>query len=316
MKGRTPAVAAVLAAVLCGCGEPGGPVCEVPSADPEADLVYVPGGRFTMGDDRFYPEEMPPVEVEVEGFWISRFEVTNRQFARFVEATGYVTEAERGAAGGTGTLDLPGSAVFTPPAELDAGGSPVQWWRFVPGASWRSPEGPGSSLEGRWDHPVVHVSLADAEAYARWLGHTLPTEAQWEFAARGGLVRATYAWGESLQEDGRWMANTWQGVFPALNTKEDGHAGTAPVGCFPPNGYGLFDMIGNVWEWTSDPWRPRHDAEPAPDSGRGTIKGGSHLCARNYCLRYRPAARHAQEIGFSASHIGFRTVRPAKAGSP
>lgn len=306
----------LLIALLAACGgESPGPALDCAAASADPDMVYIEGGRFTMGDDRFYPEEGPPRERQVKGFRISRFEVTNRQFARFVEATGYVTEAERFRSQ-EDFPDLPaeyrqpGSMVFTPPENVHAAGSPAQWWRFVPGANWRAPEGPGSSLEGRRDHPVVHVSWNDAFAYARWLGHSLPTEAQWEYAARGGLEEAPYAWGEELKPEGRWLANAWQGIFPAFDTGEDGHKGIAPVGCFPPNRYGLHDMIGNVWEWTADSWSAAGNAgRNVVESAARTIKGGSHMCARTYCARYRPAARHQQEMNLGAGHLGFRTVK-------
>ena len=287
-----------------------------------ADMVRVEGGSFTRGATEFYPEEGPTGEIRVDGFWIDRFEVTNARFSEFVNATGYVTVAERRPdpedfPGIEPSLLQPGSVVFIMPTE--AAGSLVQWWRFVPGANWREPTGPGSSIKGREDHPVVHIAYQDALAYANWLGHALPTEAQWEYAARGGLDQAHFAWGDEFLVDGKHQANTWQGVFPVTNANEDNFPGTAPVGCFPANGYDLHDMIGNVWEWVDDWYYPAHKQQVSVDE-KGydprqpgvpvkVIKGGSYLCAENYCRRYRPAARHPQETTLGAAHIGFRTVK-------
>jgi len=287
-------------------------------------MAWVPGGAFRMGDETFYPEEHPVRRVHVDGFWIDVHPVTVAEFARFVDVTGYVTDAERppDAAQLPGVdpeLLVPGSLVFTPtpgPVPLD---DLRRWWRWVPGACWRHPEGPGSTVEGREDHPVTHVTVADAEAYARWAGKALPTEAEWERAARGGLEGATYPWGDEETPGGRPMANTWQGRFPWENLVLDGWIGTSPVGSFPPNGYGLHDVVGNVWEWTADTFAA-HPAEaphaccaPGPTAvtatGRRVIKGGSHLCAPNYCLRYRPAARQPQDIDTATAHLGFRCVR-------
>ena len=290
-------------------------------------MVFIPAGAFTMGADAWQPEERRAHRVRVDGFWIDRHEVTNAQFAAFVEATGYVTLAERGLDPAThpgmpAELLAPGSIVFIPPTDL-SGGDITQWWQYVQGADWREPEGPGSSIEGEENHPVVHVAFEDALAYARWRGRELPTEAQWEYAARGGLEGQDFAWGTEYQPGGRLKANSWQGIFPVMNTEEDGYVGTAPVGCFDANGYGLQDMIGNVWEWTSDWYRAGHAAEDAVnptgpnlleigfapgESPRRVIKGGSHLCAPNYCARYRPAARQPQEVDLGAAHLGFRTV--------
>lgn len=275
------------------------------SADPADGLVDIPGGRFTMGSDEGYPEEGPAREVVVAGFKLDRYEVSNAQFAAFVAETGYVTVAERTPDPANypdidPELLVPGSAVFVVPGDPDAPeGQGDGWWRFVPGASWRAPEGPGSTIEGLEDHPVVHVAYEDAEAYARWAGRRLPTEAEWERAARAG-ADARADWGAEVDVDGTWQANTWQGVFPVVDKGEDGFIGTAPAGCYAPNGYGLYDMIGNAWEWTSD----RFDGQ----QNVGVIKGGSYLCAENYCARYRPAARQPFERDFSASHIGFRTA--------
>ncbi len=278
-----------------------------------------------MGDPRGYPEERPSRNVAVAGFWIDVHEVTNAQFAAFVDATGYVTVAERAP-----DPDLypevpreklvPGSAVFVPPRDQAARTTGAAWWRFVPGAQWRHPSGPGSSLVGKSQHPVVHVAYEDAAAYADWVGAELPTESQWEYAARGGLSGKTYAWGDVLLPDGRFMANTWQGRFPGHDSAEDGYAGLAPVGRFPPNGYGLFDMIGNVWEWTSTRYAGSHLAsEPTRDQRQPevplrVIKGGSFLCAPDGCVRYRPAARQPGDSGMGSSHIGFRTIINVRPG--
>jgi formylglycine-generating enzyme required for sulfatase activity len=300
-------------------------------------MIFIPGGTFRMGSDRHYREEAPVHRVAVDGFRIDRTPVTNRQFRAFAAATGYVTFAEippdpKDYPGALPQMLKAASLVFAPPdhpVDLRDWG---EWWTFKRGADWRHPEGPGSSLRGLDDHPVVHVAYRDAEAYAAWAGKELPTEAEWEFAARGGLDGAEFAWGDELTPGGRWMANTWQGAFPHQNLAADGYARTSPVGAFPPNGYGLHDMIGNVWEWTADWYAPRHEAdapkacciprnprggpeEASYDPGqpqiripRKVIKGGSHLCAPNYCRRYRPAARHAHPIDTSTSHIGFRCV--------
>jgi len=307
-------------------------------ADGSSDAVWVPGGKFRMGSESHYPEEAPTHFVRVDGFWIDRTPVTNRQFRRFVESTGYVTYAEiapdpKDYPGALPEMLHPASLVFTPP------GRPVDlrnfhnWWVFKRDANWRQPYGPGSSLEGLDDHPVVHVAYKDIEAYAGWSGKAVPTEAEWEYAARGGLADAEYAWGDTFMPDDQSQANTWQGNFPNENLKLDGYERTSPVEAFPPNGYGLFDMIGNVWEWTQDWYSTQHEdaarkpccAAPNPRGGgekgsydpgqpqiripRKVLKGGSHLCAPNYCRRYRPAARHAQPVDTSTSHVGFRCVR-------
>lgn len=315
-------------------GEPSQGLCEAYAGLPEgegptAGMVWIEGGRFTMGADDQRPEEQPPHPVEVSGFWIDRHEVTNAQFARFVEETGYQTVAERGLDPKKfphlpPELTQPGAMVFSPPERVANLRDVTQWWRYVPGANWRQPRGPGSSIEGKENYPVVQVALEDARAYAHWAGRELPSEAQWEFAARGGLEGATYAWGESYDPLEGWKANTWQGAFPLEDKAVDGHGGTAPVGCFAPNGYGLFDVAGNVWEYTSDWYLPRHAGRPAkdprgpelmvvasfmgPTGPQAVIKGGSYLCAPNFCARYRPAARQPHELSLGASHIGFRTV--------
>jgi len=302
---------------------------------PPPGMAWIPGGTFLMGSDHHYPEEAPAHRVSVDGFWIDQNTVTNRQFARFVARTGYVTVAERSPdpadyPGAKPELLVPASSVFRPPAVRVDLGDHYQWWIYVPGADWRHPQGPGSSIKERRDHPVVHVAWDDVEAYARWAGKELPTEAEWEFAARGGLDGAEFAWGDEFTPRGVWMANTWQGEFPIRNLKQDGYEGTAPVGSFPTSGYGLNDMIGNVWEWTAD-WYQSHaetshacctidsprGGEPdrsydphLPDARipRKVMKGGSHLCSPNYCRRYRPAARMPQAIDTATSHLGFRCI--------
>jgi formylglycine-generating enzyme len=309
-------------------------------------MIWVPGGTFRMGSDEHYPEEAPTRTVGVDGFWMDEWTVTNTEFARFVSETGHVTCAERAPdpadyPGASPELLVPASVVFQQPTRRVSLANPYDWWTYVPGANWRQPQGPGSSVKRRPDHPVVQVAWADVAAYAQWAGKELPTEAEWEYAARGGLDGATYAWGDELTPGGRWMANTWQGEFPLHNTGEDGYTGTAPAGSYPPNGYGLFDMTGNVWEWTSD-WYAAHapaahaccsianprggDREGSHDPAvpgvripRKVMKGGSHLCAPNYCRRYRPAARMAQPIDTSTSHLGFRCIirpGPGESGNP
>ncbi len=287
-------------------------------------MVWIPGGLFVIGSDRHYPEEAPVRESVVAGFWMDRYPVTNAEFARFVAATGHVTLAERVPRAEDYPDALPGmlqagSLVFARPTALNGPVDWLDWWRLVPGADWRHPEGPGSCWQDLPAHLVVHVAHADALAYAAWIEKALPTEAEWEFAARGGLEGATYAWGEALMPGGEHRANLWQGRFPAENTAQDGFVGTSPVTAFPPNGYGLHDIIGNVWEWTADCYREGHAAstgggcsvprEPAAEFPRKVLKGGSHLCAPNHCQRYRPAARQGQTIDSSAGHIGFRCVR-------
>ncbi len=283
------------------------------------DFVSLDGDDFRMGSDDFYPEEGPAHAARVDPFAIARFAVTNRDFAAFVAATGYVTIAERPldpADFPDAELDGldPGSLVFTPtkgPVDLEDW---RQWWRWTPGASWRHPRGPGSDISAMDDHPVVQVAYADAVAFAEWSDARLPTEVEWEFAARGGLAGATFAWGDEPNDGTR--ANSWQGRFPYLNTGSNGWVYTAPVGSFPANGFGLHEMTGNTWEWTSTPWSDRHPLEehcgPSHHHEHVTtlvLKGGSHLCAPEYCLRYRPAARSAQSADSAASHIGFRLAR-------
>ena len=309
-----------------------------PARKPQDGMARILGGRFRMGSDRHYAEEAPARWVEVDDFWIDVRPVTVRDFACFVRETGWVTVAEQPPdpadyPGALPELLAPGSLVFVP----TAGPVPLHdiraWWTYALGADWRHPRGPDSGLNGLLDHPVVHVAWADVEAYARWAGKAPPTEAEWEYAARGGLDGAEFAWGDELAPRGQPMANTWQGEFPYQTLKRGGNFRTSRIGSFPPNGYGLFDMIGNVWEWTQDWWSttaPGAAASPccAPRNPRGgtlegslerdcpaggdiprkVLKGGSHLCAPSYCRRYRPAARHAQPIDTSTSHIGFRCV--------
>jgi sulfatase modifying factor 1 len=302
------------------------------------DMAWIPAGEFLMGSNAHYPEEAPARGVAVDGFWIDPFETTNRQFAEFAQDTGYVTVAERPLdpadfPGAPAENLVPGSLVFTPTA------GPVdlrhidQWWTWTPGACWMRPDGPHSSLDGREDEPVVHVAFEDTEAYAAWAGKSLPTEAEWERAARGGLDAATYVWGDEPELPGERRANYWHGDFPWQSN--DGYGARAPVGSYPANDYGLRDMAGNVWEWTTD-WyvsSPTRDTSPAccvpvnPRGGRPedsydpaqpqfpvprkVIKGGSYLCADSYCMRYRPAARRPQMIDSGMSHVGFRcVVRP------
>ncbi len=302
-----------------------------------AGMVFISGGTFVMGSDKHYPEEAPAHRVSVSPFWIDRTPVTNREFRKFVNATGHVTLAElppdpKDYPNALPHMLKPASLVFTPPDH------PVdlriwkQWWTFKFGANWRRPFGPRSSLSGLNEHPVVHVAYRDAEAYARWAGKELPAEAEFEFAARGGLECAEFAWGDELTPGGRQMANTWQGMFPSENLGLDGYQRTSPVTAFPANGYDVYDMIGNVWEWTSDWYSDRHEADAAkacciPENPRGgpeaasydpalpniaiprkVLKGGSHLCAPNYCRRYRPSARHAEPVDTSTNHVGFRCV--------
>jgi formylglycine-generating enzyme required for sulfatase activity len=299
---------------------------------PRPGMIWIQGGVFRMGSDRHYAEEAPERRVSVDGFWIDACPVTNRQFARFVDSTGWRTTAERPPVSGPGDGAAspgggsPASMVFTPPRIRAGPANALSWWLPVAGADWRHPAGPDSSLRGLEDHPVVHVSWEDVSAYAAWAGVDLPSEAEWEYACRGGLVGASYAWGEDFMPEGRRMANTWQGEFPFQNLGEDGWLRTSPVGAFPANGYGLSDMIGNVWEWTRDWWssriaqrqadapvEPSFEAEYAlADAPRRVVKGGSHLSAFNYCPRYRPAARQPQPVDAPTSDVGFRcVVRPS-----
>jgi formylglycine-generating enzyme len=315
-----------------------GPEALTTSTKTTADMLWIPGGTFRMGSDNHYAEEKPVHRVTVDGFWIDRTPVTNREFHRFVAETGYVTFAEiapdpKDYPGALPHMLKPGSLVFTPPQGQVDLSNWANWWQFCFGADWRHPYGPGSSLEGLDDHPVVHIAYKDAEAYAQWAGKELPSEAEWEFAARSGLEQAEFAWGNEFAPGGKHMANTWQGAFPVENTRADGYERTSPVNAFPANGYGVQDMIGNTWEWTADWFSQKHTADAAkaccvPVNPRGgtqeasldpcqpqiliprkVLKGGSHLCAPNYCRRYRPAARHAEAVDTSTSHVGFRCIR-------
>jgi sulfatase modifying factor 1 len=303
---------------------------------PRPGMIFIPGGEFIMGSDHHYAEEKPAHRVKVDSFWIDNALVTNAEFKRFVKETGHVTFAEidpeaKDYPGALPHLLRAGSLVFVKskgPVDLTNWSN---WWSFTFDADWRHPYGPGSSIKGLDDHPVVHVAYNDAVAYARWAGKELPTEAEWEFAARGGLESKEFAWGDVFEPNGKPMANTWQGEFPWQNLLKDGYEGTSPVGTYPPNGYGLYDMIGNVWEWTTDfyvashkqqhsccmpvnPRGPRAEdsydpCQPQSKIPRKVIKGGSHLCAPNYCRRYRPAARHAEPIDTSTCHLGFRCIK-------
>lgn len=309
----------------------------------ERDMVYIVEGVFAMGSEDFYPEERPVRRVAVDGFWIDRLQVTNAQYRSFVEATGWVTEAEKRPdpalyPGAPAEILVPGALVFTPtsgPVDLR---DYSQWWAWTPGADWSHPTGPDSSIDGLADHPVVHVAHADVAAYCAWAGTMLPTEAEWEYAARGGLKGEPFTWGSDDTQETDPRANTWQGRFPFENTQVDGWVRTAPVGSFGANGYGLHDMAGNVWEWTDDWYRSTHTDPDAPSCciptnprggdarssldptqpstpiPRKVLKGGSHLCAPNYCLRYRPAARQPQMIDTGMSHVGFRTIIRAPRG--
>ncbi|SEQ15380.1 formylglycine-generating enzyme family protein [Arthrobacter sp. OV608] len=299
-----------------------------------AELVHIQGGTFRMGSNDFYPDERPEHERSVESFFLEQAPVTNAEFADFVGDTGYVTVAERSLDlaefPGADPADLvPGAMVFTPPSRPVDLGDWRNWWRWQPGAMWRHPSGPDSTIDDRLDHPVVHVAFEDACAYANWLGLRLPTEAEFEFAARGGLDGAPYAWGDEPYPDGKVLANVWIGSFPHENR---GWGGTSPIGAYPPNPYDLVDLIGNVWEWTSDYYIPRHiqvsdkpadrgerqnllaaaSAEPIqPRMPRRVLKGGSQLCSPDYCLRFRPAARSPQAEDTAMSHVGFRCARDA-----
>jgi formylglycine-generating enzyme len=288
-------------------------------------MVWISAGSFLMGSNEFYREERPAHREMVQGFWIDRYPVTNADFRQFVSATGYVTTSERAPdpalyPDAHPDLLVPGSLVFRkPPGPVPLRDYRV-WWEYVPGADWQHPQGPDSDIEGHDDHPVVHVSYEDASAYASWAEKELPLESEWEFAARGGLEGAAYAWGNEAAPEGRLMANTWQGRFPWENLALDGYESTSPVDAFPANGYGLYDMIGNVWEWTASHFTSasmqsskKKNSCCVPDPGgdrfaRMVVKGGSHLCAPNYCLRYRPAARQGEAIDTSACHIGFRCI--------
>lgn len=306
-----------------------------PGPAPDKDMVWIPAGTFLMGSNEHYPEEAPAHPVTVSGFWIDRTQVTNAAFRRFVKATGYVTVAERvpDASQYPGALPemlVAGSVVFKQPPGRVSMQTHYNWWDWMPGADWRHPEGPGSTLDGKERHPVVHVAWEDVTAFAAWAGKVLPTEAEWEYASRGGHDGWAFAWGAELAPKGKLLANYWQGEFPWQNLKLDGYERTAPVGSFAPNDYGLVDMIGNVWEWTSD-WYATHAESVSDCCGSGSVhrdgtqagsvdpndtaaiprrvlKGGSFACAENYCQRYRPAARMPHPIDTGTNHIGFRCI--------
>jgi sulfatase modifying factor 1 len=314
------------------------PADEKPGKQPDSDMVWIGGGQFKMGSDNYYPEEKPVRDVRVNGFWIDRFLVTNEKFAHFVKATGYKTVAERQLdpadfPGAPQENLAPGSMLFEKTAGAVDLNDYRNWWAWVPGTDWCHPAGPNSSLDGLHDHPVVHVANEDAEAYAQWAGKLLPTEAEWEYAARGGLEGKNFSWGDEDAISEKPLANTWQGDFPWENLLTDGFERTSPVGHYPANGYGVYDACGNTWEWTSDWYVNRHpdtheksccgiSENPRIDSEEGSydpnqpqfriprkvVKGGSHLCAPSYCLRYRPAARQPQMIDTGMSHIGFRCI--------
>jgi formylglycine-generating enzyme required for sulfatase activity len=298
-----------------------------PAAPP--GMVWIPGGTFLMGtDDPRFPDSGPVHKVTVGGFWMDKTEVTNADFEKFADATRYVTVAEKPMAGPNGGLP-PGSFVFVPGRRVEGREHPVaSWFKFVEGADWRHPEGPGSTWKGgRENHPVVHVCYDDAAAYTAWAGKRLPTEAEWEFAARGGLEGRKFPWGDELKPNGKWMANVWQGEFPKMNTMDDGFLTTAPVGSFPPNAYGLYDMAGNVWEWCADWYRPDYFASSPAQNPKGPNssldpdepgvpkriqRGGSFLCDENVCARYFLGSRMKGDTGSAANHIGFRCVKDAK----
>jgi sulfatase modifying factor 1 len=313
------------------------PETRVREPAPAKDMVWIPGGTFLMGSDHHYPEEAPARDATVAAFWMDKYLVTNADFTRFTDATGYVTVAERvpDAALYPGALPhmlVAGSVVFRQPTLRVDLRNYHNWWTYIPGANWRHPEGPASTLKDREDHPAVHVAYEDVEAYAEWAGKEVPAEAEWEFAARGGLEGAVYAWGNEFAPNGKMMANVWQGEFPLQNLLVDGFERTSPVGAFPANGYGLYDMTGNVWEWTCD-WflQPRPAKACCSGTAKGdareksydpqtpeiriprkVLKGGSFLCAANYCLRYRPAARIAQQVDTGTCHQGFRCIARVK----
>ena len=269
-------------------------------------MVAIPAGDYQVGSDRFYPEESPPRQVSIDSFEIDLAPVTNAEFQQFVDATGYQTVSERPP---DPTLypdlppeeQIPESVVFIPPPPTVDRSQPLSWWALIAGADWRHPQGPDTSLDGLMQHPVVHVAFEDALAYADWAGKRLPSADEWEIAARGGLVDQDYAWGSEKTPEGRWLANVWQGPFPWVNQETDGWFWTSPVGSFPANGYGLVDVCGNVWEWTSTPY-----SVPDGEQERRVIKGGSFLCADNYCHRFRPSALMGQTLDTATCHMGFR----------
>ncbi|MHB1178987.1 MAG: formylglycine-generating enzyme family protein [Daejeonella sp.] len=302
-----------------------------PSLDSvSSKMVWISGGSFEMGsDDPAFPDSRPVHAVELDGFWMDEHEVTNEEFEKFVKATKYVTIAERtlnpADFPGVPTENLvPGSGVFVPPSQAVSLENPLEWWKYVPGANWRQPYGPGQSVKGQGNEPVVHISYEDALAYADWAGKRLPTEAEWEYAAQGGQGRQQYYWGSELKPGGKWMANIYQGNFPNENTGEDGFTGIAPVKSFPPNRYGLYDMDGNVWEWCNDYYRPdyygispaKNPKGPAdsydpqePNVVKRVQRGGSFLCSDQYCIRYKPGSRGKGEVSSGSNNLGFRCVK-------
>lgn len=349
MKKRIPGAACFISVIVlflsCGQDNNGTPR---PAGEAPSGMVWIPGGVFDMGagddNEMAWEEEKPAHKVRVNGFWMDEHEVTNQQFAAFAEATGYITDAEKAplleeimaqVPPGTpppDTADLvAGSMVFSMPEQQVPLNNYANWWKWVHGANWRHPEGPGSNLEGRAQHPVVHISWNDAQAYCIWAGKRLPTEAEWEFAARGGLKKKRFVWGDEVPTDTKIFANTWQGRFPSENKAADGFAGTAPVKSFAPNGYGLYDMAGNVWEWCHD-WYNKYlyrayEKDEVQDNPKGPVKsndpdqpylplrvqkGGSFLCHDSYCQRYRPSARQASSPESGMSHVGFRCVKDAE----
>jgi formylglycine-generating enzyme len=333
---RRPGVALATLLLLAACSKKKSPETHAGAPSPAPPgMVWIGAGEFSMGSNEF-TDAQPIHRVAVDGFWIDSTEVTNAQFARFVEATHYVTVAERvpraeDYPGAPPENLVAGSVVFTPPPQDVPLDNHFQWWSYVHGADWRHPDGPNSSIASRMDHPVVHVAYEDVEAYAQWTDKRVPTEAEWEFAARGGLDGKAYAWGDEFQPGGKFMANTYQGNFPIANTAEDGYAATSPVRAFPPNGYGLYGMAGNVWEWTADWYRPDTYAKRASTSAvvhnptgpsdsfdptePGTVKrvhkGGSFLCTDQYCARYMPGGRGRGMVDTGTNHLGFRLVKDA-----
>ena len=319
-SGNNISLVLLLAVSLVACEDRTKPLTCLAEAD-IGNTVDIIGRQFTFGDNRYYADERPAGIRVVADFNIDLTEVTNRQFSAFVEATGYVTAIERGLSkkefpNVPPELRVPGSMVFVSP-DPEKVTATTSWWQFVPGANWQHPLGPESFIEGKGSFPVVHLIHADAEAYATWMGRRLPTEAEWEYASRGGLEGATYSWGQEAPHQGEAKANTWQGHFPYTNLKEDGFVGSSPVGCFTENGYGIYDMTGNVWEWTDTAYGPDHKRNygdggydpQQPGIKVKTLKGGSFLCSDNYCQRFRPAARQAQDVTLGSSHIGFRTAK-------
>ena len=299
------------------------------SKSASGEMVFISAGKFTMGSNDGQTDERPLHDVRVDAFWMDKTEVTNEQFARFVEATKYVTVAERPIdpkqfPGVPPDQLKPGAITFTPPPRVTNLDDHMQWWSYTPGANWRHPEGPQSDLKGREKHPVVQVCWDDAIAYAKWAGKRLPTEAEWEYAARGGVDLNPYVWGREKVPAGKWMANIWQGVFPNENAAEDGFKGTAPVASFPPNGYGLYDVAGNVWEWCADWYLPDYYAKSPRKNPTGpetsfdpnepgvmkrVTRGGSFMCSDMYCKGYRPSARMKTSPDTALAHTGFRCVK-------